>query len=247
MNDMTSVTGPSSPLEGRSAKVIAVVVIAVVVALIKPWNSSAPPPIARATPGAPTPSPTPASPTPFDPFANYDHELFGIYEPAARWELWPAGYVDTFGFAMRIDSAGADLASTSSEPASPGASGGPSAGQPIWPARINLTAGGHLSMVGINTPLGFTITWIWVSRLEEDGAETPIAIVYAPSRWPEHFTVIGMDDGNQEPRESWPPGRYRLDLAIDPGGIVRSVELDVGQTVTDPGGPSAAPTPRQRT
>ena len=252
MDDLTRVTGPSSPLEGRSAKVIAVVVIAILIAMIKPWNDSSTPAVARATPGVPTPMQTLASPTPFDPLANYDHELFGIYEPAARWELWPAGYLVSFGFAMRIDSGdvgdpgGSPVPGVSSPP--PG-SEGPGTGQPIWPATIHLIAGG-LQLVGINTPPGFTVARVAVTRLDQGGAQISLPVVNAPSRWPDHFTVIGIDDGTQQPLESWPRGRYRLDLQFEPGTIVRSIELDVGEVVAGPAGSSdpaessTAPSPR---
>ena len=39
MDDLTPVKGPPTPFEGRSAKVLALVVIALLVALIKPWGS----------------------------------------------------------------------------------------------------------------------------------------------------------------------------------------------------------------
>ena len=77
MDDLTPVDGPPTPFEGRSAKVLGLIVIALLIALIKPWGSgSGPvaPPTAIASATAP-PVVIAASPTPFDTFANYDHEI----------------------------------------------------------------------------------------------------------------------------------------------------------------------------
>ena len=97
MDDLTPVKGPPTPFEGRSAKVMALVIIFLLVAIIKPWGDGsqgvAPPVTASATasqaPVAEVPSPTASH----DPWANYNPEIFGLYEPEPRWELWPAGYL----------------------------------------------------------------------------------------------------------------------------------------------------------
>ena len=53
MSDLIRVPGPSSPLEGRSAKVIAVIAIGILVAIVKPWATITPGPAApRASPSA---------------------------------------------------------------------------------------------------------------------------------------------------------------------------------------------------
>ena len=107
MDDLTPVKGPPTPFEGRSAKVMALVIVFLLVALIKPWGDGsqavAPPVTASATASA-TPVAEATSPASLDPWANYDHEIFGIYEPEPRWELWPAGYLVSFGYAIRIES-----------------------------------------------------------------------------------------------------------------------------------------------
>src|SRR6187402_3457073 len=125
MSDIIRVPGPSSPLEGRSAKVIAVIVIGVFVAIIKPWGTSTPPSAARPSFTLPTPSVSAIPPLPA--VANYDPEVFGIYEPEARWELWPAGYLVSFGYAIRIEStpAGATAGTVTPPPVVPGASEAP--------------------------------------------------------------------------------------------------------------------------
>jgi hypothetical protein len=97
MSDLTKVSGPSSPLQGNSARLLAVILVGVLVAVIKPWGSSAPGPAADASSAVPSAS-TAASPTVVR-IANYEPGVFGIHEPAPDWELWPAGYVVSFGFA----------------------------------------------------------------------------------------------------------------------------------------------------
>jgi hypothetical protein len=246
MTDLTRVPGPSSPLEGRTAKVLALIAVSVLVAIAKPWGGLGPAPAAQAT-VPPSPSTAPAATTSsFDPLALY--EVFGIHEPAPDWELWPAGFLVSFGFAMRIDGTPSGSAEPSSTPsAGPRPSGSPQPGQPganvpVWPAAIKVTAGSHLSMIGINTPLGFTISGFRLSRVDADGGSTTVTTVRLRSRWPSHFTVIGMDDGSgREALESWPPGRYRLELDIDPGGVVRTVEIGIDAPPGDRGPASAAP------
>lgn len=253
MNDLTPVKGPASPLEGRSAKVIAVIVIGILVAIIKPWGTATPAPVARAT-AAPTAAitPRPGPPTPFDAFANYDHELFGIYEPAPRWELWPAGYLVSFGYAIRIGSVDPSASQPPGPPtasaspgrpiASPVRSAEPDSGEPHWPATITIADGNHLGLIGINTPLGYEVASITVVRMKADGSETPLDVVEPQSQWPSHFTVIGLaDDTGREAIENWPAGQYRLDLAFEPGAIRRSIAI----AVSDPSPPvdEASPSP----
>src|SRR5688572_4199876 len=124
MSDMIRVPGPSSPLEGRSAKVIAVIVIGVLVAIVKPWGTITPGPAApRASPTASLPL---ASPRSSSAIPNYNPEVFGLYEPTPNWELWPAGYLVSFGFATRIDSGSA----ASPQPVAPSSSKSPAPPEP---------------------------------------------------------------------------------------------------------------------
>jgi hypothetical protein len=257
MDDLTPVKGPASPFEGRSAKVIAVIVIGILVALIKPWGTTTPVPLARATAAPTTVAATPraGSPTPFDAFAGYDHELFGIYEPEPRWELWPAGYLVSFGYAIRIGSTGTE---TSPPPTAPGASASPDrpvatpartarpgTEEPNWPATITITDGNHLGLIGVNTPLGYKITSIGIARRGPDGSDQPLEVVTPESQWPDHFTVIGLADGTgHETIENWPAGQYRLDLSFEPGAIRRSIAVVVSASSPADGGPSSAPSAR---
>ena len=247
MSDLTKVTGPSSPLEGTSAKVIAVVLIGILVAILKPWSEPTP---EAATIASAEPGPTAAATT--DAIAHYNPDVFGAYEPAPDWELWPAGYLVSFGFAMRIDSATAappvavDTEVPGASPnASPTARPSPrptpsrrAADGPAWPSAITITASSHLALVGINTPLGYRVG-ATLARLEPDGTSTAFEVIKLPSPWPTHFTVIAIDDGSgRSPRESWPTGRYRLHLRFDPGPIVRDIEIVIDQREA----PAQAPT-----
>jgi hypothetical protein len=210
-----------------------VILIAVILAILKPWSEPTPEGAAIAS-TPPTPSAEPSS----DAIANYNPDVFGVYEPAPDWELWPAGYLVSFGFAMRVEGG---MESPPPAAAQPGPSASPTArssarptpvprgaDEPRWPSTITITASSHLALVGINTPLGYRVAATLV-RLEPDGTTTPYGVLRLPSPWPTHFTVIAMDDGSATtPRESWPTGRYRLHLRIDPGPIVRDIEIVIG-------------------
>jgi hypothetical protein len=258
MSDMIRVPGPSSPLEGRSAKVIAVIVVGVLVAIIKPWGTSAPAPAAQASAALRTTSVSsgPSVPT----VANYDPEVFGIYEPEARWELWPAGYLVSFGYAIRIDSVmtgAAPSGSAAPSSAAPSGSAAPSSaaaaaappptpapsrppdGGPIWPSIITVSAGSHITLLAVNTPLGYAVDSIRVRRIGPGDGPPEVPIVMPPSPWPDHFTIIGVDQGNgRDARAEWPPGHYRVVMRFSPGPIDRSVDILID--VPDGDGPSAS-------
>jgi hypothetical protein len=249
MSDMIRVPGPSSPLEGRSAKIIAVIVIGVLVAIIKPWGTSAPDSAARPSPVLPSPSRTPAPS--FPAVANYDPEVFGIYEPEARWELWPAGYLVSFGYAIRIDSVttgtsagiGPSLAppSASVPPPTPVPSKPPDGG-PIWPSIITVSSGSHITLLAVNTPRSYSIESIRVARIDAAAHQSEVAIVRPPSPWPDHFTIIGIDQGNgRDARADWPPGHYRVEMRFSPGPIERSVDILIDEPDGD--GPAASGAP----
>ena len=253
MSDMIRVPGPSSPLEGRSAKVIAVIVIGVLVAIIKPWGTISPGPAAPLA--SPTASLALASPRSSPAIPNYNPEVFGLYEPTPNWELWPAGYLVSFGFATRIESGTAASSqpvapSSSTEPApaepsgsagSPnpsGWSGDPQATQPVWPSMIRFSSGSHLSLLGVNTPLGYAVTEVTLTRRDPMGLETDVATVLPPSPWPAHFTVVAIAAGNgRDPMESWPPGSYEFLLEFEPGSISRNIEI----VIDAPAIPTATP------
>ena len=253
MSDLIRVPGPSSPLEGRSAKVIAVIVIGVLVAIVKPWGTITPGPAAPRA--SPTASLALASPPSSPAIPNYNPEVFGLYEPTPNWELWPAGYLVSFGFATRIESGTAaspqpvapsssvspappEPSGSAGSPNPPGGSGDPQATQPVWPSTIRFSSGSHLSLLGINTPLGYAVTEVTLTRDDPSGLETDVATVLPPSPWPAHFTVVAIDAGNgRDPEESWPPGTYVFRLQFEPGAISRHIEIVIDAPPT----PTATP------
>jgi hypothetical protein len=274
MDDLTPVKGPSNPFEGRSAKVMGLVIVFLLLALIKPWGNGEqtavlPPGFSSGPPATPAAAAVAvaASPTPFDPFANYDHEIFGVYEPEPRWELWPAGYLVSFGYAIRIEStpsgapssvstgvttpaasAGPSVAPSSARPSAsvaPGvsatppasASGAPVGDEPLWPATIRITHGNELAMIGVNMPLGYRVTGIGIVRTT-GGADESLPVTTPASDWPSHFTVIALADANGGAAlDHWPPGDYRLELTFEPDHIVRTIGVEIEAPTTDEAGP----------
>lgn len=102
-------------------------------------------------------------------------------------------------------------------------------------------------MVAINTPLGYRIPTATLSRLGSDGDRLAVPIVRLPSPWPDHFLVIGIDDGRGGALTVWPAGTYALTLDIEPGGWQRSILIDIRSMPPGPGPSptsSAAPIPR---
>jgi hypothetical protein len=156
----------------------------------------------------------------------------------------------SFGYAIRIDSVttgtpsgiGPSLAppSASVAPPTPIPSKPPDGG-PIWPSIITVSSGSHITLLAINTPLGYAVDRIRVIRL--DAGDAPeVAIVRPPSPWPDHFTIIGVDQGNgRDARAEWPPGHYRVVMRFNPGPIDRSVDILID--VPEGDGPSASGAP----
>jgi hypothetical protein len=258
MSELTKVPGPSSPLRGIGGKVVTVVVIAIALAIVKPWGTGEP--ITAGLPDVPEPSPTPASSESNTVDLGYDNAVFGVYEPKPEWALWPAGYFTTFGFAMRIDERspplpGADVdpardasgaspdpdvgpgasiaASTPRATSTPLATATPREGEmvppPSWTDVIPFNAESHLTLMAINMPLGFRIPETRLTRVGADASATVEPLVVLDSPWPSHFLVLGIDDGTGRGAvTAWPIGRYRLDLTIEPGGYRRTIQVDVG-------------------
>jgi hypothetical protein len=169
----------------------------------------------------------------------YDPRLFGSYEPAPAWELWPAGYVVEFGIAGPVDVHGQESAGPSAGPSSaspsgpapasdpPLQTGAPSLPPPGFEPVVDLGASDHLIALGVNTPADVRVTEItlWMQA----GAaccDQSVPIIRLPTLWEsQHFHVIGIADPFR-PGEAgpWLAGEYRLDLhTVD--GVVRSVRL----------------------
>ena len=239
MSGMTPVQRPSFFLEGRGNKILGVLVIALTVALVKPWalvGTTTPEPSAAVI-VTPKPSPSaPATPDPADLLSRtYDPLVFGDHELQPAWGLWPAGYLVSFGFAMRAEPSGLP-----SGP--PDASAKPNPAAPVWPAAIDIPLGNHLLLIGVNTPIGFSVDRIQLVRNEADSTSTQVAVKRLPSPWPSHLTVIAIDTGKTTARtDFWSPGDYRLELTIDPGPIVRSIEVRVEGPIVAVPTPSAPP------
>ena len=252
MTELRKVSGPSSPLGRHVGRLIAVVVIAVLIAIVKPWGAATrPPPVAAASP---TPTALPTPPATARP-RLYDFLSFGTNQPPPQWEMWPAGNLASFSFAMRIDleppAAPIPEASGSANPTpatTPIPVGSPvgatSAGTvpETWPT-IRIPVGSNLDLIGINSPLGFTVHIVSMRRIGADGSVTPVRAILGSSPWPEHFTIIGYgpEDG-LDAIQPWPAGTYRLELDIDPGAVTRTIEIVIDGAAAGPSAdPSATP------
>jgi hypothetical protein len=263
MDDVEPVRLPPSPLGGHGALVGGLLVLALLVVLLKPWGADPDGASGRAVIATATPSP---SPTLTESLRSdngygdvgYDPSIFGIAPPAARWGIWPVGYLVTFGFVAQVPDAQPAASAVLPSPratapvtrpsaseiagASPGASpdvpapdAGPADGGPAWPSRFDVPDGTHLLLVGINMPVGFGLRSSSLDRLAGDGTWSSVELERYPPPWPEHFAVVGLPrratDGHLEP---WPGGHYRLTLAFDPTGISRSIDIVVTERSPTP-------------
>lgn len=229
MAELRRVAGPSSPLGGRDGRLLAIVVGAIVLAILKPWASSSgpvpsPTPTESARP-SPTTQPSAAEHVPFD------FGVFEGFEPPPAWEIWPAGREFSLGFAMRVnaDEGGGGAPSPAPSP-SPVASGPVDLAPPTWSGRVAITAGSRLTVVAINMPLGYAIPKAHLQRVDAEGGRVDVPLIRLHSPWPDHFVVLGVNDGRGDALAAWPAGDYVLDLQIAPGGWTRSIRIEVAGT-----------------
>src|SRR3954453_7750636 len=197
MNQLNPVSRPTFPLEGRGGLIIGIIVVAVVLAILKPWETSRGPngvgqPVALASP---SPSPTPgADPTanPLDAISRrYDPLIFGDRELQTDWGLWPAGYLTSLGFAMRAEPSPQTGTVGVTQPlASPS-----SADVPMWPSVININLGNHLLMMGISTPTDHTVNSVRLTRARPAGSWEDFDTLLAPSSRRTCFAVRSIDGG----------------------------------------------------
>lgn len=246
MSELRKVTGPSSPVYKQVGMIVGVVVVAMFIAIAKPWGSGTSSDVGSVVPvpsRSASPSPT-VSPAPL----QYDLRAFGIREPTPVWEIWSAGSLASYSFAMRIDLAAhaTPLPVPSGGGASP--SGIAASAMPVgppgalddsvpgdWPT-VPIAAGNTLELIGINRPLGFSVIVVDLVRVADDGTETSMHAIIGSSPWPDHFAVVGIGtDAKPGTMQPWPAGHFRLVLRIDPGAIDRSVDIVVEPT------PQAAP------
>lgn len=239
---------PPSRFDGHLGALAIVVVVALTVAVVKPWgsNSGAPVPVPAQTPSPlPSPSPTLSADLGFNGLL-YDPSIFGNREPEATWGIWPAGYLTTFGFVVQVAGVASPSPGHSSAPggrpsaSTPAPSGSSGDNGPVWPASFVVPEGDHLFLIGINMPLGFVVASAQLKgEHAEDRDPVEIGIKQFTPPWP-HFTVIGIPTAAGDGRlDVWPAGRYRLDLTFDPGTIYRSIEIDIAGLGL---GPVASPT-----
>ena len=263
MADLQPVRPPRSPFSGHGALIGSIVVIGVLLAAVKPWGGTGGPPAATLFPSAAVaPSieapdgsdAAVATPSEFD--LRYRPDLFGP-EPPPRWGLWPAGYITTMGFVLPVPPEASPGVRPSARPSAPATASAPgsatasppgsattrpsspsSSGAPDWPARIDITEGNHLLVLGISTPVGYQVPEIGLFRSETDGTSSQVETEILPTPWPDHFTVIGIrgsaPDGSLR---VWPDGDYRLDWRTEPGGIRQSIEIKIRS------GPLESPAP----
>jgi hypothetical protein len=252
MTELQRVGGPPSRIDRNLGRIIAVVVVALALAILKPWGEIAAP-IAVASP-PPTPTPSPA-PTPVPARDVYDLASYGILEPPAIWEVWSAGTLASFSFALRID-----LAPAPALPAGPTPSGAIESDDPTRPSAtpasrpspstfvgvpsqwppVRIPTGSHLELIAINRPLDRTIEVVSLTQEADAGTTVTLPTVEARSPWPSHVTVVGLGQDGSDGMRQWPAGRYEMTLRIGPEGVERTLEIVV-DTLPDELVPSAAP------
>ena len=237
MTDVQRVSRPGSPFGGRDRALALVVAIGVLAAIAKPWGDPSRPLIPLPSLRA-APSPTVEAQLPGRP---YEPELFGPFEPAPSWSIWPAGYFVSVKYVTRRGQPGSEPEPSPSR--SPGPSGtAPSskpgsteaARGPDWPPIIEVGPGDHLLWLGVDTPLGWTIRTSTLARIGPDGRPVNVPITRLPSDWDDHFAVLGIPVvGRADRLTDWPRGDYRLTITVDPGGLARTIVVRI-ETLADP-------------
>ena len=233
MTEVRRVSAPGSPFSGRERAIAAVVTIGVLAAILKPWGSD--PGAGAVTPRPSARASAAATPAPVDLAGHaYDQNLFGPFEPAPDWSIWPAGYFVSVRYVTReavdqpIVEPTASPAGRPSSSATPSAAPPASGDGPAWPPGIVVGPGDHLLWLGINTPLGWTIRDAGLRLTGTDGSRTEVPLTRLPTDWGDHFAVLGIPMGPASERLiDWPPGRYRLSITVDPGRITRTIEISI--------------------
>ena len=238
MAELRPVAGPRSPFEGNAGRILALIVIGVVVAVVKPWGDGGT--ASTASPG-PARSSTPSVAAPTTPAAViYDEHAFGPIQPQARWEIWPAGRLISFSFTMRVadDPTPSTPPIASAPPAlpsqSPGASASPAAYvwpgtetvAEAWPREVRVPGASILHVLGLSHPASATVDVVALLRFRDDGTTEAVPFLLGPSPWPDHFLIVGVAaDAPQGGMQPWPPGHYRLDVTIGPAELRRSIDI----------------------
>ena len=219
MAELAPVPAPRSPFDGWRGRAVSLVVVAVLLAIAKPWGDPTDP--ARPLPTAlGTDRPPPVVVVPLG--RAYEPGAFGPAAPRAAWALLIRGRTIPLDFVERGD-ATMDVAgpiSASAVPADVVVSG------PV----VELGSSDEVDAIGIAHPVDRTITTIRAWRFATDGAPRRLELGRLPSPWPAASIAVvghrdaGMDAGRILP---WEPGLYRLDLLAEPGSRIVSVMAHV--------------------
>jgi hypothetical protein len=227
------VPNPPSRLAGHGGTLVGVVVIAIVAAIVKPWGIGSESPTSSTDPFA---SPSPSSSTSRRaPGHVFDPGVYGPFEPSPEWSIWPAGYFVSVKFVTRArgvdaspDPPTADANRPDAPRVSPSIDVDPSDAEgPNWPATVDIQPGEHLLWLGINTPRGWSVRDVALRRVAP-GRPTTVMTRRLPSRWDDHFTIVGIPTAESaETLSTWPTGDYLLELVVDPGAIKRTIVVTV--------------------
>jgi hypothetical protein len=204
-----------SPFGGRGGTVAALVGIALLLAVVKPWGSAT-----DRTGPSPSPSAGPSAAATLSvgrDAAGVD--FFGPFEPTPEWSIWPAGYFVSVMYVARAPDG------------APRASHGPASTPPpalAWPARIDVGPQDHLLWLGIDTPRGRTLDSAVLRRVDRDRTERLVATRLIASPWPSHFSVVALAGGSADGALAvWQAGDYDLELAVSPGDVRRTIKIHI--------------------
>jgi hypothetical protein len=258
MAELKPVRLPPSSFGGRDRAAMTLVAIGILAAIIKPWGGGQgdrPAPTAYPTAAIASSEPPADDGRRFDPdmFGPFEPPPDWSIWPAGYFisvqyvtragapgpSLTPAPPSASPGTSG--SPAGASGSPGSTEPAgsagpgpsqSPGPSSGPGPSSSPrvadWPPEIDVGPGDHLVWLGINTPRGWTLRSVELHRMQPEGSSVVVPVRRLPSRWDDHFTVIGLPiDAVSDRLADWPPGTFELRIVVDPGGIRRTIVVRV--------------------
>lgn len=219
MATLSRVPGPSSPFEGRSGRLIAIVLVGIGLAIAKPWNPSSGE-IARAS-ALPSVSAGPAANIPAASATRvYDAASFGADPPAPAWEIWAADRVSRIRFVGPPDG----FVPSTVPPTEP--SGTTIVAGPV----IELGTVDDITALGINRPADMDLAAVRLWRFRDGGEPERVPLHELAPPWPSStFRVFALRDTRLAANTvlRWRPGLYRLDLLIDPVDRIRSLLLVV--------------------
>jgi hypothetical protein len=232
VSELRRVSGPPSRIDRNLGRILVIVLVAVLIAVVKPWGAVHEGSQAILAPRpSPSPSPSPSPTTQLGP-RQYDIVTFGIREPPPTWEVWSAGNLASFRFALRVDLSTPIVPGSSPVASNAVAPVGSASDIPVdWPI-VEVPSGSQLDLIALNRPLGHTIEVVSLTRDNDSGGgQTVVHPILGVSPWPSHFTTIGLGTGDDTAgMQQWPTGTYHLDLSIGPAGTTRSLEIMVDKT-----------------